>query len=297
MLANRHIGNTSGCPVCNAGCEDIKHILFSCDKAKGVWKILGVWEQILESFHVDRSGSVILEELIRRGDQVQLLENIGLPELVLIGGWYLWWERRQLVRGEQVQTVAKVAMAIAALALNYSRAPKKMQVQNKRWKRPPEGRIAINVDATFSMESGTGATGVIIRDHTGSCIAAANRFLDHVGDVPMAEALALRDGLRLAQQIGSNNIIIQSDCLMVVDTMKDGGFSATSAAPIFDECQVLRSDFVSCAIEYCNRETNEVAHLLARTSLAEKASCTWADEPPSFIVAALADDVSLVFNE
>ena len=94
VLANRHIGNTSGCPVCNAGCEDIKHILFSCDKAKGVWKILGVWEQILESFHVDRSGSVILEELIRRGDQVQLLENIGLPELVLIGGWYLWWERR-----------------------------------------------------------------------------------------------------------------------------------------------------------------------------------------------------------
>ena len=58
------------------------------------------------------------------------------------------------------------------------------------------------------MESGTGATGVIIRDHTGSCIAAANRFLDHVGDAPMAEALALRDGLRLAQQIGSNNIII-----------------------------------------------------------------------------------------
>ena len=73
---------------------------------------------------------------------------------------------------------------------------------------------------------------------------------------------------------------------MVVDTMKDGCFSATSAAPIFapifDECQVLRSDFVSCAIEYCNRETNEVAHLLARTSLAEKASCTWADEPPKF---------------
>ena len=66
--------------------------------------------------------------------------------------------------------------------------------------------------------------------------------------------------------------------------------------PIFYECQVL-SDFVPCAIEYCNRETNEVAHLLARTSLAEKASCTWADEPPSFIVAALADDVSLVFNE
>jgi hypothetical protein len=29
VLANRHIGNQGGCPICRVGCEDIKHMLFT----------------------------------------------------------------------------------------------------------------------------------------------------------------------------------------------------------------------------------------------------------------------------
>jgi hypothetical protein len=53
----------------------------------------------------------------------------------------------------------------------------------------------------------------------------------------MAEASALRDGLLLAQQIGSNRRVqIQADC---IDTMLGGGFSATASAAICDECYLL----------------------------------------------------------
>jgi hypothetical protein len=56
----------------------------------------------------------------------------------------------------------------------------------------------------------------------------------------MAEASALRDGLLLAQQIGSNRRVqIQADCMEVVDTMLGGGFSATASAAICDECYLL----------------------------------------------------------
>ena len=67
VLANQHISNIGGCPVCKNGAEDIKHVIFTCDRAKAVWSFLGVWEKILEVSGTDRSGSVIIEEVLRRG--------------------------------------------------------------------------------------------------------------------------------------------------------------------------------------------------------------------------------------
>jgi hypothetical protein len=78
----------------------------------------------------------------------------------------------------------------------------------------------------FDIDSGREAIGVIIRDYTGQFVAARNMFSPHVVDAPMAEAYAFREGLVLAQTIGSNNFIIQTDCMQVVDTMKNGSFSS-----------------------------------------------------------------------
>jgi hypothetical protein len=36
VLANRHIGNDGSCPLCSSGCEDIKHVLFTCERARAV---------------------------------------------------------------------------------------------------------------------------------------------------------------------------------------------------------------------------------------------------------------------
>jgi len=54
----------------------------------------------------------------------------------------------------------------------------------------------------------------------------------------MAEVIALREGLLLAQNIGCTQLIIQSDCVEVVETMMQDGFSATA---IYDSrCYLFR---------------------------------------------------------
>jgi ribonuclease HI len=125
-------------------------------------------------------------------------------------------------------------------------------------------------------------------------MAALPTFLPHVVDAPMAEAYAFRDGLTLAQQIGLQNFIVQTDCAQVVETMKNGGFSATSSAAIYDDCNILWSGFGKVSIEFCNRETNQVAHELARVSFSSGSSCTWVDESPSFILSKLVNDVTVL---
>jgi ribonuclease HI len=295
VLANRHIGNQGGCPLCLSSCEDIKHLLFTCTRAKEIWDYLGLSNLLENVTGIDRSGSVLVEEIITRGGRVPSLDNIGFAEIVLIAGWYIWWERRQIVHGEKVQSPFRSAMSIRVLAMNYMNAAKKPgEKQKEGWKKPLEGNLMINVDAAFDEDSGKGATGVVIRDSSGSCIAAMQTFLAHVVDAPMAEAYAFRDGLTLAQQIGVHNFTVQTDCAQVVETMKNGGFSATSSAAIYDDCTILWSGFGKVSIEHCNREANQVAHELARVSFTSGNSCTWVDEPPRFILSKLVNDVTVL---
>ena len=67
--------------MCLNGAEDIKHIFFSCDQAKEVWRARGIWDMIAHLL----SGSVVLEEVIRKEEQVRLMD-VGLTELILIEG-------------------------------------------------------------------------------------------------------------------------------------------------------------------------------------------------------------------
>ena len=52
----------------------------------------------------------------------------------------------------------------------------------------------VNTDASYSVPTRIGSTGVVLRDEKGDVLAAA-RFYSNVADVLMAEALAARDGV------------------------------------------------------------------------------------------------------
>jgi hypothetical protein len=239
-LANRHIIPNGGCPICNGGAEDVKHIIFSCDRAKAVWKSIGMWNRISAMLDTDLSGSVVLQEVIQREEHVQGLD-MGLAELILTGGWYLWWERRKITHGENVSRPSRSGLMIVSLTKNFKMAEGKGLRIRQGWRKPPEDYIMINIDASYDENEGCGSTGVVIRDSIGGMIAATNTYIPHLVDAQMAEAYALKEGLMLAQHRG-NRLIIQSDCMEVVEVMKNEGFKASSAAAIYDECITVWGD-------------------------------------------------------
>ena len=46
VLVERHIKTPVQCPICIQGPEDMKHLLFSCPRARQIWKSLGLMEAI-----------------------------------------------------------------------------------------------------------------------------------------------------------------------------------------------------------------------------------------------------------
>ncbi|XBJ10683.1 hypothetical protein VPH35_015501 [Triticum aestivum] len=112
----------------------------------------------------------------------------------------------------------------------------------------------------------------------------------------MAEALALKFGLTLAQRAGCNRLIINSDNMEVIETMQDGGQSAGAAAAIFDDCFHYACDFAVTRFEHCNRKANKVAHELARLARFS-VTLDWFEEPINEIVMILTNDVLIISNE
>jgi hypothetical protein len=80
----------------------------------------------------------------------------------------------------------------------------------------------------------------------------------------------------------------------VVEIMMNDGFTANSAAAVYDECKIVWGGFQDVAIKHTSREANQVVHELARQAIFLKETCIWDDDPPSFIVPLLVNDVTIL---
>jgi hypothetical protein len=218
-LANRHIGGSGQLHVCDWGVEGIAHMMFKCDRALEVWEVLGLTNIIQSAALEDRSGSVVLEHLLRsRQPAIPGLSGLEVKEVIATAAWFIWWRRRELKHNGTAPIPSRLALSIKAMVSNSLRAKKNMSgMIRKGWTKPPSGKVKLNTDAAINLDTRTASTGCIIRDFQGQFLAACRVEIEGVIDVATAEAQAVRDGLRLAERIGCNNIDIETESLEVVN--------------------------------------------------------------------------------
>jgi hypothetical protein len=75
-----------------------------------------------------------------------------------------------------------------------------------KWTRPASRQVKLNVDAYFYADQQAGSVGAILHDYQGHFIAASSKFLPHVASPTMVEALAMKEGLLLANRMGCNSL-------------------------------------------------------------------------------------------
>ena len=128
----------------------------------------------------------------------------------------------------------------------------------------------------------------------GNFIAGSCVYFPNVATSAMAEALAMREGLSLANMIGCNTIQAESDSMETIEACSGDEIWWNDSAAIIDDCIDLVSSIGVVTFKHCPREANEVAHELAQSCFGNKISCNWVDEPPSFILGKLINDVTIM---
>ena len=98
----------------------------------------------------------------------------------------------------------------------------------------------------------------------------------------------------LANSLGFHNIEAESDSSDVVQFCNGQNQWWDAAAAIFAECLDLATGIGRVKFKHCGRSANEVAHEIAKQVYVSKVSCNWVDEPPSFFIPNLINDVTFV---
>lgn len=297
LLANRHIKVAAQCPICQQGAEDIRHLIFTCKRAKEVWKALGLDDFLKQFMATDRSGSVILEEILR--SQVKkspIIGHLGFQETVAVAAWYIWWQRREAVKGESVVPPARSAFSIQALTSNFGLAEKKAAPKEVSWTRPPHRQYKLNVDATY-FPSGVGAVAAVVRNDRGESIAGGAKPVENVLDAATAEAMALRHGLNILEGIGCSPVIVESDSLELINACNGVIELWSPYTAILADCFQISQRIGNISFKHCPREANKTAHNLARLSFDCSSVFMWDGDPPSSVLSDVINDVSLLSNE
>lgn len=87
----------------------------------------------------------------------------------------------------------------------------------------------------YSQEPSTGATGAVQCDSSGNFLAALARWLDSLGSALLAEAEALRDGVRLIPGGTRERIILEMDSQELASLRNNKRMHRLEIAAILDK--------------------------------------------------------------
>jgi hypothetical protein len=156
--------------------------------------------------------------------------------LVVCGAWTLWTSRNARRHGRKVWEPGAAVQFLSTLLeeLVSLKVPKEPRLprRSEKWRCPEEGWVKVNTDAGFDTTACSRSCGVVIRDHTGLVKAAAARWLDDVPGALTVEAMAAKEGLKLAAENGYDKVIIEVDC-SGLKTLLDGDDGMRSAIRAF----------------------------------------------------------------
>lgn len=85
------------------------------------------------------------------------------------------------------------------------------------WESPPTNFYKLNIDAALFFNLEKVDYGAIVLDYRGTTLLATSVAEFHVTQPEAIEALSIFRGLQLCMHQGLENLIIESDCLLVVE--------------------------------------------------------------------------------
>ena len=173
---------------------------------------------------------------------------------------------------------------------NQNTAVNNLRHLRVQWTRPQAGRCKVNIDASVLVDRNGVRFGWVVRDAMGVMKWCCVKQVQANWSPKMAEAVYLREVIGWCQNVGLDNIDIESDSKLVADSCNDPKDDISEFGMIIRCCRIEALRYHSLDIKFKRRTANEVANLLARTARNCFGFYAW-KEPPYFVVPLLNFDV------
>ncbi|KAM5582295.1 hypothetical protein ABKV19_002615 [Rosa sericea] len=220
--------------------------------------------------------------------------NSSLFAKMITSCWQIWKARNDNVFrnvNPNPQSVVAASAATMGIVRSTEEQAERVFSQNKqttiRWTTPSACAVKLNFDGSVNGTSAAG--GFVIRDVHGRPLIAAT---EQVGTttVPLAEAIALRNGLVCALERGHNRIEVEGDSKLVIDAVNKVVHPPWRLLKIIQDIQAIATRFNSISFRHIFREANFVADALANLGHNCTSGNVWTNRVPMQASRALMFD-------
>ncbi|KAL5737825.1 hypothetical protein ACOSP7_030586 [Xanthoceras sorbifolium] len=122
----------------------------------------------------------------------------------------------------------------------------------------------LNVDAACDKSNGRVDLGMVMRNEGGDVVLAAAIAFKEGTDVSVVEAQAVLEGLMLASSRGFTHLLVECDCLDVINICNDSGIILSDIGNIVSDVRIALGCFNVVSISHVPRLNNFVAHGIAK---------------------------------
>ena len=158
-----------------------------------------------------------------------------------------------------------------------------MQSNSMSWFVPPPGVFKINVDGACSLDSGVcSRVSAVIRDGTGTVIAALSKLLPANFPAEWMELYVIEQGLLLVQEMELPQVMMESDALATILAINQGN-SRGEAGHLVEGILRAKAFFSSCSFANLKRDFNKVVHELAQFAKVNLCTQVWKGVTTPFV--------------
>ncbi|XP_018820941.2 uncharacterized protein LOC108991215 [Juglans regia] len=278
------------CPICNLNEETISHVMWSCPATVDVW---GDTRSPISKWP---SGDCNFEQkwldLCRVMDQ-ESMEKVA----VIMRG--IWYRRNKYVFENKFWRPGNVVqMAVTGLEDYYSVNEKKTGLNKGKgedrgkshWRCPVDVDFKVNFDGAFDQSSSKIGMGVVIRDKKGEVVAALSASRREGQNAFVAEGMALWRAMEFCLEIGMVDVEFDGDSKELIEAVMSDEEEDSRWGQIVEDIKQLRHQYSNWKVVFNYRESNEVAHNLAKMALLFDEELVWIEEVPSSIHQYIVKD-------
>ena len=85
-------------------------------------------------------------------------------------------------------------------------------------------------------------------------------------DPLLIKALSCREALSWLKDMKLSNVTVESDSLMLINTIRENFSASSYFGMIVQDCKVLAKDLGNCSFSFIRRSANQVVHAFARAA-------------------------------
>ncbi|GAU50226.1 hypothetical protein TSUD_141540 [Trifolium subterraneum] len=135
-----------------------------------------------------------------------------------------------------------------------------------RWEKSSLDWVKCNVDVAFVSGSGRTSMGLCFRDNSGHFMSGMTQWQQTVISSVEREAWALLLAMEEARHRGLNRVQFESDSKVLIEAIHMKRRGNSEFLSIVHDILSLMSSFINFEVKFVRRQTNLVAHTLARAA-------------------------------